>query len=76
MRYTIFISDGESSVYNSVCNINDGKGPDDGVKVDKGKCINHVGKRLHTALRKNRDQEKKTKREKYEEQKTYEVKES
>lgn len=60
----MFISDGDSSAYNAVCNFNDGEGPYDGVKVDKGECTSHVGKRLGTALRKNRDHvvtEKKTK---------------
>ncbi|KAK3878412.1 hypothetical protein Pcinc_016996 [Petrolisthes cinctipes] len=64
IRYTVFISVGDSSAYTAVCNMNNGKGPYDGVKVEKGECINHVGKRLGKALRKVREQvvtEKKTK---------------
>lgn len=64
MRYTVFISDGDSSAYNAVCSMNDGKGPYNGIEIEKGECINHVGKRLGTALRKVREQvitEKKTK---------------
>lgn len=64
MRYTVFISDGDSSAYNAICNMNDGKGPYNGITIAKGECINHVGKRLGTALRKVREQvvtEKKTK---------------
>lgn len=56
MRYTVFISDGDSSAYNAVCNMNDGKGPYNGIPIEKGECINHVGKRLGTALRKVREQ--------------------
>ena len=44
--------------------MNDGKGPYDSVQVEKGECINHVAKRLGTALRKIREQvvtEKETK---------------
>lgn len=52
----MFISDGDSAAYNAVCALNQGKGPYDGVQIEKGECINHVGKRLGTALRKIRDQ--------------------
>lgn len=52
----MFISDGDSSAYNAVCNIDVGKGPYEGVKVEKGEYINHIGKWLGTALRKIRDQ--------------------
>ena len=50
LRYTTFISDGDSSAYNAVTNINDGRGPYD-VPVSKEECINHVSKRLGTRLR-------------------------
>lgn len=64
LRYNVFISDGDSKAYNAVCDLHNGKGPYDGVRVEKAECINHVSKRLGTALRKLRDQvvtEKKTK---------------
>lgn len=35
MRYTVFISDGDSSAYTAVCNMNDGKGPYNGMKIKK-----------------------------------------
>lgn len=59
----MFISYGDSSVYDAVCNINCGKGPYDGIKIKKD-CINHVSKRLGTALRKLRAQEVPEKRTK------------
>lgn len=56
MRYTVFISDGDSSAYNAVCDMNNGDGPYGDVKVEKGECISHVAKRLGIALRKVREQ--------------------
>lgn len=67
LRYKVFISDRDSSAFDAVCKMNDGEGPYGDVKVEKGECINHVAKRLGTALRKLRDQvvtEKKTKTDK------------
>ena len=64
IRYTVLISDGDSSAYNAVCDMNDGEGPYGNVKVEKGVCINYVAKRLGIALRKVREQvvtERKTK---------------
>ena len=48
MRYTAFISDGDSSAYNAVkdLDIYDGK------EIVKEECINHVQKRLSSRLRK------------------------
>ena len=48
MRYTIFISDGDSSAYKSVkhLDIYDGK------EIVKDECINYVQKRLRSRLRK------------------------
>ncbi|KAG0718304.1 hypothetical protein GWK47_052685 [Chionoecetes opilio] len=50
-RYVTFVSDRDSSAYNAVCALNDGRGPYD-VPVQKEECINHVAKRLGTRLRK------------------------
>lgn len=47
MRFTTFVGDGDSSAYNAVCKLNDGKGP-----VTKEECINHVSKRMGARLRK------------------------
>lgn len=63
LRYTVFISDGDSSAYDAVLKMNDGDGPYGDVKIAKGECVNHVSKRLGTALRKLRAEavtEKKT----------------
>lgn len=51
LRYTTFLSDGDSSAYNAVCGLNDGQGPYD-IKVEKEECVNHVCKRMGTRLRK------------------------
>lgn len=56
LRYTVFISDGDSSAYDAICNMNEGKGPYGGIVIEKAECINHVSKRLGTALRKLRTQ--------------------
>lgn len=66
LRYHVFISDGDSSAFDPVCNMNDGEGPYGDIKVTKDECINHVSERLGTALRKLRLQvvtEKKNERE-------------
>lgn len=48
MRYITFISDGDSSTYTAVKELN----PYSGVEIEKQECINHVVKRLNTRLRK------------------------
>ncbi|XP_050709396.1 uncharacterized protein LOC126994185 [Eriocheir sinensis] len=50
-RYITFVGDGDSSAYKAVCALNDGTGPYS-CRVVKEECINHVGKRLGTRLRK------------------------
>lgn len=53
MRYTTFISDGDSSAFLAVSNMNNNTGPyGKDHPVAKEECINHVSKRLRTALRK------------------------
>lgn len=52
----MFKSDGDSSAYDVVWKTNDGEGPHGDVRAEKGECINHVAKRLWTALRKLRNQ--------------------
>ena len=54
--HTVLISNGDSSAYDAVCQMNDGKGPYGDKKVEKGECLNHVAKRLGTALRKLRNE--------------------
>lgn len=49
--YTTFIGDGDSSAFNTVSALNDGKGPYN-VTVIKEECVNHVSKRLGTRLHK------------------------
>ncbi|KAK3892469.1 hypothetical protein Pcinc_003702 [Petrolisthes cinctipes] len=51
VRYTVFITDGDSSAYDVACNLNNGEGPYGDVKIEKGEC---VSKRLGTAVRKIR----------------------
>lgn len=51
MRFTTFVGDGDSSSYNNICRLNDGRGPYE-VPVKKEECLNHVGKRMGTRLRK------------------------
>lgn len=48
----MFVGDGDSSAYNGVVRMNDGKGPYETTQVEKQECLNHVGKRLGTRLRK------------------------
>lgn len=48
LRYTAFISDGDSSAYNAVVE----RDPYDGIEIEKEECVNHVAKRLGTRLRK------------------------
>ena len=38
LRYTVFISDGDSSAYNAVCKMNEGKGPYGGIIIEKAEC--------------------------------------
>lgn len=52
MMYRTFLSDGDSSAYKAVCELNNNKGPyGEQYKVEKAECINHVAKRLGTSLR-------------------------
>lgn len=48
MRYTQFISDGDSNAYKAVRDLD----PYDGKQIEKLECVNHVSKRLGTRLRK------------------------
>jgi hypothetical protein len=48
MRYTTFISDGDSSAFNGVVEHD----PYPGHTIEKAECVNHVAKRLGTRLRK------------------------
>ena len=50
LRYTTFVSDGDSSAYKGVIGMNNGTGPYT-KKVIKEECVNHVAKRLGTRLR-------------------------
>lgn len=53
LRYTIVISDFNSSAYIAVKNLHDGNGSyGEENQIAKEECINHVSKRLGTALRK------------------------
>ncbi|XP_068237024.1 uncharacterized protein [Palaemon carinicauda] len=45
-RYKTFVGDGDSSAYNAVCEMNEGQGPYEGVKVEKEECICHAQKRM------------------------------
>lgn len=56
-RYVTFLSDGDSSAYTAVTQMNNGEGPYT-VKVEKEECINHVKKRMGTRLRKLVDEMK------------------
>lgn len=47
--YTTFLSDGDSSAYTAVTQMNNGGGPYS-VKVVKEVCVNHVKKRMGTRL--------------------------
>ena len=47
LRYISMISDGDSKTISELHTLN----PYPGVKVEKHECVNHVGKRLSTALR-------------------------
>lgn len=48
LRYTTMLSDGDTKTYSKLIE-KQPYGP--GVKIEKEECINHVGKRLNTALR-------------------------
>ena len=50
-RYVTFLSDGDSSAFMAVTNMNDGQGPYT-AKVEKEECVNHIKKRMGTRLRK------------------------
>ena len=56
--YKNFVGDGDSSSYNGVLGMNNGKGPYENVKVNKIECINHYQKRLGSRLRKLVNEEK------------------
>ena len=46
LKYTGFLSDGDSEAYNAVCDFN----PYCGVEIKKEECLNHAHKRIGTAL--------------------------
>ena len=48
MQYTTMLSDGDSKAYNEVCQL---KPYGDAVEITKEECVNHVAKRMGTALR-------------------------
>ena len=48
LRYTTMLSDGDSSTYKKLC---DEKPYGGDIEIKKEECINHIGKRLGTALR-------------------------
>ena len=48
MRYTTMVGDGDSKAYDTVC---DKKPYGDGVLIEKEECMNHISKRLGSALR-------------------------
>nr|XP_053657137.1 uncharacterized protein LOC128706159 [Cherax quadricarinatus] len=50
LRYTTIVSDGDSSTYKTIVDLNDGEGPYPGVNVEKEECINHYSKRLKNRL--------------------------
>lgn len=53
LRYVTYIGDGDCSSYNAVSKLNDNAGPYGHDKpVIKEECVNHVHKRMGTALRK------------------------
>lgn len=52
LRYKVFVGDGDSSAYNGLVRMNNGKGPYETMLVEKQECLNHVGKRLGTRLQK------------------------
>ncbi|MPC93790.1 hypothetical protein E2C01_088931 [Portunus trituberculatus] len=41
-RYVTFLSDGDSSSFKAVCNMNNGTGPYTNHTVVKEECVNHV----------------------------------
>lgn len=53
LHYTTYIGDGDCSAFKAVCQLNNGDGPYGPSKtVQKEECVNHVHKRMGTALRK------------------------
>ena len=48
LRYTILLSDGDAKTFNVLCEL---KPYGEGVVLEKEECVNHVSKRLGTALR-------------------------
>ncbi|XP_069956744.1 uncharacterized protein [Cherax quadricarinatus] len=50
LRYKTIVSDGDSSTYKTIVDLNDGEGPYPGVNVEKEECINHYAKRLKNRL--------------------------
>lgn len=52
IRYETFVSAGDSAAFLAVCALNGGKGPyGERCRVEKMECVNHVAKRLGTAMR-------------------------
>ncbi|GFO40999.1 hypothetical protein PoB_006750400 [Plakobranchus ocellatus] len=47
LRYVTLVSDGDSKAYNRICEV----APYGEAQIEKEECLNHVGKRLGTALR-------------------------
>ena len=48
LRYTIFVGDGDSKAYDTVVATR----PYGNIRIQKEECMNHVAKRLGSALRK------------------------
>ena len=55
-RYTTVLSDGDSRTYKRLCDLD----VYDGIPITKEECVNHVGKRMSTALRNLTKEKKKT----------------
>ena len=47
LRYTVLLSEGDAKTFNELTTI---KPYGDAVEIEKEKCINHVSKRLRSAL--------------------------
>lgn len=52
LRYTVFVSDGDSAVYKAVCSVKNSEGTyGKDHPILQEECLNHVSKRLSTRLR-------------------------
>lgn len=47
LRYTTFVTDGDSNAYNAITQLNNNQGPYS-TPVQKEECVNHIAKRLRT----------------------------